>query len=280
MKLPDFYHDDRLIQLKISMGLSANDYGRIMPVELENDFRERLSDRIGIEVELKDVYFAQDGTLIVENGQVAERIVLYIRDSRGFEPKFHVANCRTLQSMREMGRSERYVETQNESGVFVVNYIRGGVVNSIEKKLHPCQNCLYFLMWQGFDLSLGVSEKEEIIKNFDLKDFFKIYPKTLHQTIGHTSEYAPIDMYPKRWQSISRSVRERSGWVCQVCGLNLSAQEHQKFLHVHHKSGSQTDNSRRNLIVLCIGCHANEPQHGHMKKSSVYVEFVQKFGTR
>jgi hypothetical protein len=40
----------------------------------------------------------------------------------------------------------------------------------------------------------------------------------------------------------------------------------------------KNENDRQNLQVLCLGCHADEPQHAHLKKLAEYREFERKFG--
>jgi hypothetical protein len=40
----------------------------------------------------------------------------------------------------------------------------------------------------------------------------------------------------------------------------------------------KNENHEGNLQVLCLGCHANQPQHGHLKKLPEYREFLHRFG--
>ncbi len=41
----------------------------------------------------------------------------------------------------------------------------------------------------------------------------------------------------------------------------------------------QYNNSTSNLKVLCIGCHAEEHNHQHMKNLPGYKEFLTKYKT-
>jgi len=40
------------------------------------------------------------------------------------------------------------------------------------------------------------------------------------------------------------------------------------------------DNNDENLEVLCIGCHAEQVQHAHLKRTPDYQEFIRRFAPR
>ena len=40
----------------------------------------------------------------------------------------------------------------------------------------------------------------------------------------------------------------------------------------------KNENFEGNLQVLCLKCHANQPQHDHLKKLPEYREFLLRFG--
>ena len=60
---------------------------------------------------------------------------------------------------------------------------------------------------------------------------------------------------------------------CSHCGINLSAAHLRRFLHVHHRGEVRYDNPLSELVVLCIGCHANQSGHGLMRALLDYSEF-------
>lgn len=71
----------------------------------------------------------------------------------------------------------------------------------------------------------------------------------------------PIDYreYHKEWKKISREVKERAGWGCELCPAR-HGEPHWKtgsrvVLTVHHIDGDKKNNSRHNLIALCQRCH-------------------------
>ncbi len=65
---------------------------------------------------------------------------------------------------------------------------------------------------------------------------------------------------------------------CQqdACGIQLSAQN-SRYLHIHHKNSLKNDCRPENLVCLCIRCHAQQPNHSHIKSLFEYTEFISKF---
>lgn len=59
--------------------------------------------------------------------------------------------------------------------------------------------------------------------------------------------------YTDDWEEVSKRVREQYGYQCQKCDIELH--KHQNLCHVHHVNGVKSDNSQRNLQVLCADCH-------------------------
>ena len=60
---------------------------------------------------------------------------------------------------------------------------------------------------------------------------------------------------------------------CTGCGIDLSAPGLRRFLHVHHREVVKYDNPLCELVVLCIGCHANQPGHDLMRALLDFSEF-------
>ncbi|HUC52350.1 MAG TPA: hypothetical protein VMA30_23405, partial [Xanthobacteraceae bacterium] len=125
----------------------------------------------------------------------------------------------------------------------------------------------------GFARHWGKSQRSIAVRAFTLENFFTQYPRSLHTSNPkYNSDNAPLNNYSDDFGEISIRAKREAKWKCQKCEIDLSA--HRKFLHTHHKDGAKFDNSRANLKVLCYGCHADEPNHQHMK-NSLYREFQQ-----
>src|SRR5574344_284546 len=81
----------------------------------------------GQEVDLEDLE-TSDGTLLTYKGR---QVLLYIPDqgkriqsvieNSQNGTKFHVADCRTLQEMKQKKKFDRYIVTNNLSGIFKIN---------------------------------------------------------------------------------------------------------------------------------------------------------------
>jgi hypothetical protein len=233
----------------------------------------------GIDVGFHEVKTLNDGTLAYKG----YRVLLYIRDvaSYGFEdsmPRFHLAFCQTLERMELDNRFQRYVVANRDDGVFSVNFIKR-IVSTEKIRLNVCQHCLGRLRWDGFQNNMEEVARIRVVKKFQLKTFFKRYPKDLiPKRPDHTSDDAPLNDYTNDWEAVSERTKKARGHRCENpdCSLLISRRD-SKYLHVHHENGLKYDNSERNLTVLCIRCHADQPQHGHMKKLPDYLAFIAKY---
>lgn len=271
MKLPDFTRDPNLIALKRKMGLDADAMGPFPP-QLPNG---------GIDVQINEIVPHKDGTLTYKN----LRVIVYIRDVKTYgqnfnEPRFHVAECTTLGWMKTHQKFEfKYVVTTREDGNFLINHIRNHGHTSKWTKLRVCQNCLDRLAFDKFSHNLSKSQKRAIVTQFTIPRFFEKYPRSLlSEHPAYDAETAPINNYTSYWDKISARIRSKRGWKCARCSRDLSAPHNQKHLHVHHINGLKYDNRDENLKVLCIGCHAEQPQHAHLKSTPDYQEFIRRFG--
>lgn len=281
MKLIDFYIFEPFNNVKASMGIPRNVYGelkiKIQEGRLSEMELERLTSPDGLEIKFDQITILPDGTLSYKNS----RVILYIRDvatysGQNTEPKFHISNCATLQRMRSDGKFNRYVISTRIDGQFTINRIQNNKSISQLSDLKVCQNCLAKLNFDGFSGGIQHPEKKNIVQNFKIGDFFNKYPMSLFlDTPQYNSDNSPINAYPKNWNDISRQFRERAGWRCNKCLILLREQHLQKFLDVHHKNGLKFDCRDDNLEAICIGCHAEEPDHAHMKVNQRYNEFIQ-----
>jgi len=227
----------------------------------------------GKEIELSEV-LSSFGGLLTHKG---EQVMLYIKNTRKDRyalehalddaPKFHIAECAALAEMRRRGRFERYVATNNHSGLFdVVSWDKSSRrTEDMQARLYVCKKCLETLNWNEFSRARG-GQRNQIRDSFSIEDFFMEFSTFFHSKPRYTDKNAPKDGYAPDWISTSRRYREKMKWVCEKCHIDLSGQK--RLLHCHHKNGVTSDNSNNNLLALCVLCHANQPSHGHMKASS------------
>ncbi len=226
-----------------------------------------------IDIELQGGKDIQLEDLDVINGLLSvhgRQVLLYIPDQ--FHPvdvvqaapdkgkRFHVADCKTLGDMRSKGRFERYVVTNNLSGVFrITGRHSRGSQDEVDSSLLVCKNCLEKLNYQNYCHDSG---RQRLWLRFAIAEFFETYstifsylPKRLSESMGKSG-------YTDDWPEVSAQVRQRSGHICDECGVKLN--EHKNLLHVHHVNGVRSDNSGGNLRPLCADCHRKQPMHEHL----------------
>ena len=179
------------------------------------------------------------------------------------------------------GRAQRYVIATESSGSFRLNVERNGRVVQERKQLQVCQNCLSFLKFGGFLSSWRKDQKLSFVRSFKPEMFFASYPKSLHRiNPEHDDRTAPENTYSPDFSEISARIRSTNQWKCQRCNADNSEISMRKYLHVHHINGRRWENDRRNLKVLCISCHGDEPFHGHIRALPEYHAYRRLRGIR
>lgn len=231
----------------------------------EVEFDDQLSST-GVEIKL-DELASEQGLLSVRGRQV----LLFIPD-HGFKVqdvlddpskgnKFHVSDCRTLEDMKRKKRFERYKVTNNMSGLFDIygtSDFNGSLEGTVE--LHICKNCINQLNYKGA-ANKTVSDRTNLVKSFDIEEFFTTY-SSLFRRLPKQHIKDITKGYSRDWESISSATRKAVNYQCQHCKVDLSSAK--RLLHVHHRNGEKSDNSRENLVALCADCHRKEPYHQHM----------------
>lgn len=230
----------------------------------------------GQDVDISEVTFNGDGTFSFQG----RRVILHIRDIQPYGtnftlPKYHLANCDTLQKMWQKNKGGKYVVATRTDGTFLMKFsFDGGATwESKDQRLDVCKNCLTALDWDGYS-NVPMAKRPSIFSAFQLSEFFQRYPNSpLTYTADHTDLTKPVNTYGKDFQELSKAYRESVKWRCEECSADLNSAALRRFLHVHHRDGQKNNNSPGNLIALCIECHSAQDDHGHMANSKDLFEY-------
>lgn len=286
MKLKDFINDNALNELRRQMGAALGAY--VPPKKRATITPEEVGALAtkGIEIPLQDVEVLNDGTFTYKG----RRVVVYIRDITSYKddhtmPKFHLAMCETLLTMKNEGRYEkRYVVATREDGLFRIQKIQDNrVISSTDEKLIVCQNCLHGLHYKGFNRNEKPARKSKFLQEFSVNVFFEEFIRsTLWATPDYDSAHAPTNVYSVDFYKVAKAIKEQRGYICEdpKCRRNLSKPGHEKFLHAHHIDAAKHDSRSSNIKLLCIHCHARAFNHQHMRDTKDYKEYCKLFGLK
>ncbi len=187
--------------------------------------------------------------------------------------KYHLLKCNTIERAEAGGwREHRYRMSRRQDGYFFYRFLDGKKVPIKRDKqlLYVCKNCL-----GGLDKATGKTHERD---TFNLGKFLSSSHKDL-LNIEKDGEYAnncAPNIYQKDWANISKTYRELKKYQCENPNCpspDLSEKKLTKYLHTHHVSFDKSNNNYSNLKSLCIYCHANQPNHSHMKQLPDYTDY-------
>lgn len=167
MKLPDFSQDTGLLNLRKQMAASRPGHFVLFDASkhLTGQERSRL-ENTGVKTSLEALRILPDQTLAIKNG----RVVVYLADEIStprHKAHFHVAACSVLE---EKKRDALIATTCLTSPFPVPDQQR-------RRSLTVCPECLSLLAFKGFSLTRNrrIRYSEQLLKNFQLTDFFRVY---------------------------------------------------------------------------------------------------------
>jgi len=230
----------------------------------------------GLDTQLDDIHSSNAKELftVLKDGSVHKTLV-YISerpkyyDDRGWAyPKFHMFDCQTMKSMREQNRGDRYRKAANLNGNFGLNIVHeDGKKKHIEKHLEVCGYCLR--------LYNEHYQESKTKPTFEIKEYIN---KPMRQWKPLISEEEDMTVVPRfyagNWKQISDSIKKERNYTCQECHTKLDG-DMKRYLHTHHMDANPSNNDQGNLKVVCISCHAEEFNHGHIKSTPDYIRFEE-----
>jgi len=236
----------------------------------------RIFSNTGLDTDFSDV-FNIDGILVtvLKDGTVRKAII-YISEKPKWHfdrwgdsayPKYHIEHCQEIRRMINNGKKDRYKKAHTKDGKFFM-VVTGG--NNERKKLEICGYCLN---------KYNNDNNTNFIKpTFNILNYIKdpINKKNFNQlnNIYFKDDLETVpSFYAHNWNEISKELKKMKNYTCQKCAINLK--NAQQYLHTHHVDSNPSHNVISNLKVLCIECHSNEFNHGHIKNNLFYQKFLR-----
>lgn len=76
------------------------------------------------------------------------------------------------------------------------------------------------------------------------------------------------ELYPKNWDEIARTIKDRAGWKCEVCGKQCRKpgepfDTHRRTLTVAHLDHDPANCADKNLKAMCAKCHLRYDAQQH-----------------
>ncbi|MGL4612952.1 MAG: HNH endonuclease [Shewanella sp.] len=201
---------------------------------------------------------------IPDQGEDIEAVLVDGKQGR----RIHVAECSTLELMRNTGRFKRYDVINRVDGLFPVFGSMHSYQEEIkgEAALGVCKNCLKILNYKGY-ATQSYAVKEMVFNHFSFEQFFEVYSSYFKSLPANSNKVS--SSYTADWPTISSKLRSDLNYTCEQCGVCLVNDS--KLLHTHHINGNKADNDSDNLRVLCADCHKKQPHHGHIYVSNTDV---------
>ena len=196
-----------------------------------------------------------------EPGRIFDDYLVYIRDFESESTRrFHLCCCQTIFEFIKHGRYGAKYKQIPTSGVKIKksgkaydHYFPVYFINTNKeelKVLKPCKHCLETLNYRNYKFE-NERKRKSIYENFSLVDFLEEYKINVPLTGDYDDGL--YNAYSNDWSSISKCMRERKKWICEICGADYS--QDRQNLHVHHRNENKRDNRLGNLQVLCKYCH-------------------------
>ena len=130
-----------------------------------------------------------------------------------------------------------------------------------------CKYCLSESNFKGYTKIKQKTLRNKFVDSFNYKVFFdsdKIKIKDLWSLNIRDEDKVNINAYPQTGDQLVLELREKNQYCCYKCKVDLN--KNKSLLHVHHLNGRKDDNSKSNLIPLCVVCHSRQNGHSFMRE--------------
>lgn len=222
-----------------------------------------------LSTDLSDVFSTDNNELfiVLPDGSI-RRALIHIVDISSWRelwgyPKFHIYSCKKIKEMKDEGRGYRYKASGQENGEFYL-------IKKDKKFYQTLEICHYCL--ELYNVQFGISHTK---KDFPLKEYIKNPLSNSNLPKVNLDICTIPNCYQKNWAEISKKRKEQEKDICFDCERNFSSLVCKEFLDTHHVDADKRNNIRENLKVLCIECHSEKYNHGHIKHSDRYKKWLK-----
>ena len=174
----------------------------------------------------------------------------------------------TLERDRQVDYEPQY-SLQDAALLTIFRTLRPGDTTNIEN----ARKHLTWLLFDSHRYDLGVVGRYKLNRKFHDTEVYlspsftaekltaeELYKVTDSIPDGFIAEANPNFDYEsdpnfvrdEKWDVLSKECRQRDGWKCKRCSIDLKS--NQDLLHAHHVLGTK-HNTLEDLISLCIACH-------------------------
>ena len=188
--------------------------------------------------------------------------------------KYHLIKCKVIERAENQGWRDKYKMNRRTDGTFFYRFIENNEVylERENQQLYVCKVCLKEIN--------RLLDSNDVRETFDVGDFFSSSVNVTNglPTQGHYSHVCAPNVYQSDWSAISKRYRALTNYQCEspTCpSPDLLAPNFHKYLHTHHLSFDKSNSHYSNLKALCVYCHANQPNHAHMKKTPDYLSYIK-----
>lgn len=213
-----------------------------------------------------NVAFKEDGIYLTINGTELKGY-MHLKDADVVQyglPKFHIANCKTVQEQRATGRFDGRYIWSNSAVVEIIDRQTRSTQKDV--KLSLCFNCQRLLHNNRYS---------------DTEGFYNLLD-SLEQHIPAQEIQLDILGYTYNWKQISSQYKKERNYTCEKCGIRMVHSPDKRYMHTHHRNGDKTNNARSNLQALCVLCHSHNDaahlQNFHKKRMQRELAgFIKKY---
>ena len=297
MKINADFTELRMIREQLNLIPNAHYWTKIDPQLLENE--KKLLEELdkGVEIGVND--FKKEikvvGGILTREGKP---ILLHLKDNHSYRKhlgiddiknnsnlgaKFHIGWCKALQDMKEDGKFQKYIYTNDDSGGFTIDAYNCSIREKTSSprnpetyhniKLNICKYCLSLFEHKGYNhQQYSNQEKNAAVKNFNIKEFLDDMEGVVRylEIPTKTAATMPVNDYTTDFSKIASRLKKEKNYTCEECKKYFGEIGKKKYLHTHHKNSIKNNNSRENLKILCINCHMNK-HHADIDWKKIYA---------